>query len=312
MSIYVEMLVRAPLDALWRHTQSPELHERWDVRFSRIEYLPKSGNSDVQVFRYTTRLGFGIEVSGEGETFATRDLGDGSRVSALRFGSPERVSIIREGRGYWKYIPTADGIRFLTSYDYRTRFGRAGALFDQLVFRPLLGWATAWSFDRLRLWMERRVDPAVAMRQSLVHLFARTALAAVFFYQGLVPKIVARHADEFAMIREAGIPMAAVNTVLVAVGWAEIALAAALVFRWRERWPARLCILVIVLATTIVVSSSPRFFAGAFNPFALNVAVAALAVIDVLVMRDLPTSTQGRRAPFGEHHAFDLSAGPRH
>ena len=35
MSIYVEILVRAPMDALWAHTQTPALHERWDLRFSR-------------------------------------------------------------------------------------------------------------------------------------------------------------------------------------------------------------------------------------------------------------------------------------
>jgi hypothetical protein len=37
MSIYVEILVRAPMDALWAHTQTPALHERWDLRFHRIE-----------------------------------------------------------------------------------------------------------------------------------------------------------------------------------------------------------------------------------------------------------------------------------
>jgi hypothetical protein len=37
MSIYVEILVRAATDALWSHTQIPGLHERWDLRFSRIE-----------------------------------------------------------------------------------------------------------------------------------------------------------------------------------------------------------------------------------------------------------------------------------
>ena len=31
MSIYVEILIRAPVDALWTHTQTPELHERWDL-----------------------------------------------------------------------------------------------------------------------------------------------------------------------------------------------------------------------------------------------------------------------------------------
>lgn len=164
--IYVEILIRAPMDALWTHTQTPALHERWDLRFSRIHYLPKSHDGAPQRFHYSTRLGFGFEVSGEGESVGQRDSPDGSRSSALKFWSAAPLSIIREGSGYWKYIPAADGIRFLTWYDYRTRFGSAGALFDRLVFRPLIGWATAWSFDRLRLWLEHGIDPSQAMRRA--------------------------------------------------------------------------------------------------------------------------------------------------
>jgi hypothetical protein len=185
VSIYVEILIRAPMDALWAHTQTPALHERWDLRFSRIDYLPRALDTEPQRFRYTTRIAFGFEVSGDGETVGQRERTDGSRSSALRFGSVEAFSIIREGSGYWKYIPTTEGIRFLTWYDYRTRFGPVGALFDRLIFRPLIGWATAWSFDRLRLWLEQRVDPAHAMRQTLIHFIARVALAAVFAYPGV-------------------------------------------------------------------------------------------------------------------------------
>ena len=39
--IYVEIAIRAPLDELWRRTQSPDLHQRWDLRFTRIDYLPR-------------------------------------------------------------------------------------------------------------------------------------------------------------------------------------------------------------------------------------------------------------------------------
>ena len=198
--------MRAPMEALWAHTQIPALHERWDLRFSRIEYLPLIGDGTPQRFRYATRIGFGLEVSGEGETIGQRALPDGSSTSALKFGSDAPLSIIREGSGYWKYIPTRDGVRFLTWYDYRTRFGAAGAIFDRLVFRPLIGWATAWSFDRLRLWMEERLDPRVAVRQTLIHVAARMALAVVFAYQGLVPKLLVHHVDEIAMMAAAGVP----------------------------------------------------------------------------------------------------------
>lgn len=43
--VYVEILVRAPMDLLWSHTQTPGLHEKWDLRFSRIDYLPKRRGS---------------------------------------------------------------------------------------------------------------------------------------------------------------------------------------------------------------------------------------------------------------------------
>ena len=297
MSIYVEILVRAPMDALWDRTQTPELHERWDLRFSRIEYLPKPQGTEPQRFRYATRIGFGFEVGGEGETAGQRDLTDGSRTSALTFGSSDPFSIIREGGGYWKYIPTDEGIRFLTRYDYRTRFGRAGALFDRLIFRPLIGWATAWSFDRLRLWLEQNVAPEQAMRQTLVHVIARVALAGVFAYQGLVPKLLTRNRDEIAMLRDAGISAGATHTAVIALGILELAFAAMLLVAWHRRFPAFVCLGSMLVATTLVGLGSPRYFYGAFNPASLNLAVACLAAIDILVLGSVPSASRCLRRP---------------
>jgi hypothetical protein len=297
MSIYVESRVRAPMESLWDHTQTPALHEKWDLRFSRIEYLPKSVDGEPQRFRYATRIGFGFEVSGEGETTGQRNFADGSSTSALTFGSHERLSIIREGSGYWKYIPTSDGIRFITWYDYRTRFGAVGAVFDRFVFRPLIGWATAWSFDRLRLWLENGVDPAQAMRQTLVHLVARVALAVIFAYQGLVPKLLVSHIDEISMLRDAGVSPAAMDIALNALGISELALAAALFVAWRRSWPALLCLVSMPIATAAVALRSPRFFEAAFNPLSLNVGVAALAAIDLLVLAGVPSAARCLRRP---------------
>jgi hypothetical protein len=297
MSISVEILVRASMDRLWAYTQMPALHERWDLRFSRIDYLPVALDTEPQRFRYATRIAFGFEVSGEGETAGQRDLPDGSRSSALKFSSSEPCSIIREGSGYWKYIPTAEGIRFLTWYDYRTRFGPVGALFDRWVFRPLVGWATAWSFDRLRLWLERNVEPARGMRQTLVHVIARIALAAVFAYQGLVPKLLTHNADEVAMLRDAGVSAGVANLGVIALGLVELGLAAALLTAWLRRWPVAVSLGAMLLATTVVGLNSARYFEAAFNPASLNLAVASLAAIDLLVLRDLPSATRCLRRP---------------
>jgi hypothetical protein len=297
MSIYVEILVRAPMEALWAHTQTPELHERWDLRFSRIEYLPRKSEAEPQRFRYATRIGFGLEVAGEGETLGERDLVSGIRSSALKFSSADSRSIIREGAGYWKYIPAADGVTFLTWYDYRTRYGAFGALLDRVGFQPLMGWATAWSFDRLRLWLEDGLDPAQAMRQTLVHGIARVGLALIFAYHGLVPKLLGPHADEIAMLRDAGVAAQRTWAVSALLGLAELSLALCLVIFWRRRWPTLLCLAVIALATIGVAVNSPRYLVAAFNPVSLNLAVACLALIDLAVLSGLPSAARCRRRP---------------
>lgn len=62
--------------------------------------------------------------------------------ASRRCASRHPLSLLAEGSGYWRYVPGPDGtVRFLTGYDYRPRWGRAGALVDRLVFRPLMGWA---------------------------------------------------------------------------------------------------------------------------------------------------------------------------
>jgi hypothetical protein len=165
--VYVEVEIRAPLEMVWARTHEPDQHARWDLRFSQLEYLPRAREDEPQRLLYTTRIGFGLKVRGEGAFIGTKDAGDGSRTTALRFWCSDRRSLIRSGSGYWRYIPTERGVTFLTRYDYETRFGHAGAFVDRLVFRPLLGWATAWSFDRLRLWLEQGIQPDVARRRLL-------------------------------------------------------------------------------------------------------------------------------------------------
>ena len=166
-AVYVAVEIEAPLEAVWDRTQQPDPHARWDLRFSRIEYLPRSSVDEPQRFLYATRIGFGLRICGEGAFVVTKQGTDGSRTTVLRFWCDDRRSLVRSGCGYWRYIPNEGGITFLTRFDYETRFGLAGALLDRVVFRPLVGWATAWSFDRLRLWLERQVEPETSRRRLL-------------------------------------------------------------------------------------------------------------------------------------------------
>ena len=297
----MEIAIRAPLDTVWSHSQRPELHERWDLRFTRIEYLPRLTPQDPQTFRYSTRLGFGLEIAGEGESTGQRDLPDGTRASSLTFASADRRSLILAGSGYWKYVPTGQGTRFLTAYDYRQRYGALGKAFDRLVFRPLIGWATAWSFDRLRLWIEQEVEPEAAFRSALIHALARIALAFVFIYQGIVPKLLARDAIEVALLAAGGVPPHLMSIAISLLGIAETLLGLCLIALWRSRWPLFVTLALMVAATATVIVLGPSYLTAAFNPVSLNVAVASIAVIDLMVeMETIPSASHCLREPPSE------------
>src|SRR5258707_5056309 len=66
------MIRRPPRSTLFPYTTLFRSHERWDLRFSRIEYLPRPDPSQPQRFRYSTRIGFGVAIAGEGDRKSTR------------------------------------------------------------------------------------------------------------------------------------------------------------------------------------------------------------------------------------------------
>ncbi|ROR72805.1 hypothetical protein [Bogoriella caseilytica] len=174
--IYAETTVRAPMDLLWQRTQCPAQHSRWDLRFGEIRALA-TAQEGLQRFRYATTVFPGLTVAGIGVHSGEQRRPDGSCTSALRFSSTHPLSIIRAGSGYWRYRP-GDGIVFLTGYDYRPGWGRLGPPADAVVFRPLIGWATAWSFDRLRLWCELDQSPERSRNQALAGLAIRAGAVA--------------------------------------------------------------------------------------------------------------------------------------
>ncbi len=293
MSIYVEICIHSPIDDLWEKTQEPKLHQRWDLRFSEIDFLPRQPG-EAQKFLYATRIGAGMRIVGAGESIGERD-NRGQRTSALKFWSKDAKSLIQFGSGYWKYIPSSDGIRFVTWYDYQTRFGAIGRFIDWLFFRPLLGWATAWSFDRLRPWIEEGILPEVSRDRTLAYLVARGTVAFVWLYHGLVPKLLYRSPDELKMLIDAGIPGSHALRVMSLLGSAEVSFAMILLIFWKSRWPLWVTALAMILGIIAVAVESTGYLSAAFNPVTLNLAVAALAFIGLQASTNLPTARKCRR-----------------
>jgi hypothetical protein len=289
MAIFVETTIHGPIDEVWRLTQAPDLHVRWDLRFTDIEYEPRSDPSLPQRFVYRTRIG-GISIEGHGETVGSKNDEHGERTSALRFWSDDPKSLIKEGAGYWKYAPIEGAVRFRTSYDYKVRYGTLGRLLDKLFFRPWMAWATAWSFDCLRLWIEKGIQPQLSLRLFVIHWLARLAVAFVWLYQGFVPKLYNANTDELAMLADAGISGKQALLALKVIGWIELGLAAALL---ATRHPARwfgITISLMAAATVAVAIMSPRYLTAAFNPISLNALVVIAASIGWLSSSNLPSA----------------------
>ncbi|HEX8811660.1 MAG TPA: DoxX-like family protein [Terracidiphilus sp.] len=291
--LYVEARICGPLNRVWELTQDPALHQRWDLRFSEITYLPRPNLEEPQQFLYTTQIVFGLEIHGTGESVATR-TSEEVQISSLRFWSDEKLSLITEGSGYWKYIPgdNSQTVTFLTWYDYRTRFGTLGRMAD-LVFRPLLGWATAWSFDRLRLWVEDGCPPEMVRTMSLIYALARLTVVFVWLWHGLVPKLLFHDADELRMLHAAGLSLSA----MFWISAAEVVAGVAGLAFWRWRGYLALTGIAMAVALIAVALHSPEYLRAAFNPVTLNLCVLVLSVVAWWAWRYSAFAGRCRRSP---------------
>ena len=294
--IYVEARIHCDMEDLWVKTQDPKLHERWDLRFTGITYMEKAKGDKAQRFEYTRSFG-PLTIKGVGETVGERRRSDGAATSALKFWSDDPRSLIREGSGYWRYVPTDDGIRFLTRYDYDVRFGPLGRLVDRLVWRPLMGWATAWSFDGLRMWLERGVPPEVSRRSAVIREASRLSLAATWLYHGLIPKLLYRDSGEKELLSGIAFLRGRESTAVVAAGLGEIAFGIMMATRPRPRWPYLVHLLALPVLTAGTWSSNRRVFTAPFNPATLNLVMMGLALAGYLSTPDTPTAANCLRAP---------------
>lgn len=323
--IYVETMIRTDLDTIWKHTQEPDRHVAWDLRFSSITYEPQgnkvsdqeefvnrtvragqtelmkgigvndpASNTDAQPqhFTYRTNIGFGLSIAGAGIASSKDAHSLDQRISILSFHSNQSLSLINRGQGYWKYKQQDEGIQFLTQYDYATRWGWLGASFDRLIFRPLFGWATAWSFDALRLWLERGIHPSISVQRTILHYMSVCMLSFMWIYHGLVPKLLMPGAGEYALMEQTlgAASTTLVTTVLIIAGSLEI-LAGMLLWRWhRSAWPYWLKIIVLPLLAILVMIPSPAFIGMPFNPVTLTVAMMGSSLVALLSRKDLPNA----------------------
>ena len=154
-----------------------------------------------------------------------------------------------------------------------------------------MGWATAWSFDRLRIWAETGRPPESTLAFSLIHAVARLSMATIWIWHGLVPKLLYQQIDERTMLAQAGLPVG----LLPWIGGLEILLGALILYGWSWRSIFLANIAFMVLATVAVALNSPVYLTAAFNPVTLNFAMIALSIVGWLSSAALASSRRCRR-----------------
>jgi hypothetical protein len=293
--IYVETKIDAEMEELWDVTQNPEKHQQWDMRFSSITYLPKETDQEPQQFLYRTNIGFGLNISGKGESVKTISK-DNSRSSSLKFWSNHPLSLISIGSGYWKYIQEEDGIKFLTLYQYETRFGILGKLVDTIIFRPLMGWATAWSFDCMRLWLEKGIHPKTSYQKSFIHWLCIMILSFIWVYQGIVPKLLFPNSGEIEILRGSGVLNGYEQNVLFMVGICEVIFGLLIIVMGKKKGIYVVNIILLLLLTLGALFSQPVVFIEPFNPITLNLAMIGFSIIGILSLDNLVNSARCKRS----------------
>src|SRR5262249_54816009 len=144
-------------------------------------------------------------------------------------------------------------------------------------------------FDRLRLWLEKKLDPGLLLQRTLCYEAARLTAAGIWIYQGLVPKLIFHQPDELAMLAAAGLTAAQALQLIMYAGWSEVIFGLLFVLRGgRELFI--LTVLLMILALIAVAHTSPGYLIAAFNPATLNVAVIALSAIGIICGGDRPSA----------------------
>jgi hypothetical protein len=164
--VYVALDIAASADRVWALSQDFSCHARWDLRFTRI-IAAGEGVDGEQRFTYERSVG-PHAIRGIGISSGGLDAEGPGRVSALRFSTDDRVSPIRRGSGYWRYIPSENVVTFITGHSYDPGWG---TFLDRVLMHRLIGWMTAWSFDRLRIWAEDGIEPERWPLRSVLYVW---------------------------------------------------------------------------------------------------------------------------------------------
>ncbi|MFL1454278.1 DoxX-like family protein [Marinobacter sp. GN3S48] len=119
----------------------------------------------------------------------------------------------------------------------------------------------------------------------LSYAVCRCTIAFIWFYHGLVPKLLYLHEDELAMSMATGFSRAGAEQLAIIGGVLEIGMSVAVLLFWRQRWPLLLTAVAMFGLLVFVAMFQSVLLGAAFNPVTTNIAVMALSVVGLHLQR---------------------------
>jgi hypothetical protein len=151
-------------------------------------------------------------------------------------------------------------------------------------------YATSWSFDCLKNWIEKGLHPKQAIKAQVTVLLASVTLAVVWVYQGLLPKILFPDTGELALLRKSELFVGAETTVLPLVGLAEILFGLIILFV-QNKIIHFFNIALLLLLSVAAILSDASIFTLPFNPFSLNISLIMISIIAIVNFKYLPKAS---------------------
>lgn len=119
----------------------------------------------------------------------------------------------------------------------------------------------------------------------LSYAVCRCTIAFIWFYHGLVPKLLYVHEDELAMSMAYGHSRAGAEQLAIIGGALEVGMSVVVLLFWRQRWPLLLTAVAMFGLLAFVAMFHPVLLGAAFNPVTTNIAVMALSVVGLHLQR---------------------------
>lgn len=170
-----------------------------------------------------------------------------------------------------------------------------GNVIDFYMFRPLLGWATAWSFDALKLWLEKGLHPRLLIRRTMTYWLVCFLFAFVWMYQGIFPKIIFSHPEEMKMLSAIIGSTGNSIAILKVIGMLEIIFGIIWLFPVPKQKLFLLHIFMLIALTIVAGFTNIVSFTEPFNPITLNVLLMGVSIVGYMNSFDLPSAKNCKR-----------------